>query len=63
MTSLAKNSKTKTGKKYFNEIVPALYYNFLCISHFGFLHFGIARWSPSAVTKNSTKHENELQPF
>ena len=29
------------------------------LSHFDFLQFGTARWSPSAFTKSSTEHEND----
>ena len=40
------------------EIDPTLCQNVSCISSFDFLQFGIPRWQPFAVTKNSAECEN-----
>ena len=54
------NTKMKISQESLVEIDRTLCRNFSCMKPFDFfLHFGIQRWPPFAITKNSTEREND----
>ena len=53
------NMKMTISQEPLVEIDPTMFQNVSCMKPFDFSQFGVPRWPPFAIIKNSTEHEND----